>query len=81
MTHDRITGRGGFIGSQLMNLLLEAGHQVVTIHGLSNGSLENIASIQHHSHYKFVRETIMNALVLDRLTSEPEVVIHLADTV
>ncbi len=81
MTRYLITGGAGFIGSHLTNLLLEAGHQVVTIDDLSTGSLENIASFQHHPHYKFVRETIMNALVLDRLTSEAEIVIHLAATV
>jgi UDP-glucose 4-epimerase len=76
-----ITGGAGFIGGYLSNLLLDQGHQVVAIDDLSTGSLENIASIQHHPRYKFVRETIMNALVLDRLTSEAEVVIHLAATV
>jgi nucleoside-diphosphate-sugar epimerase len=76
-----ITGGAGFIGSHLSYLLLEAGHQVVAIDDLSTGSLENIAPFQHHPQYKFVRETIMNALVLDRLTSEAEIVIHLAATV
>ena len=76
-----ITGGAGFIGGYLSNLLLDQGHQVVAIDDLSTGSLENITSFQHHPHYKFVRETIMNALVLDRLTSEAEVVIHLAATV
>ena len=81
MTRYLITGGAGFIGSHLTNLLLETGHQVVAIDDLSTGSLENIAPLQHHLHYKFVRETIMNALVLDRLTSEAEIVIHLAATV
>src|SRR5690606_25727293 len=32
-------------------------------------------------HFKFVRETVMNTQVLDRLTSEADIVIHLAAAV
>jgi UDP-glucose 4-epimerase len=76
-----ITGGAGFIGSHISSLLLGAGHQVVAIDNLSTGSLENIRSLHQNPNYKFVRETIMNALVLDRLASEAEIIIHLAATV
>ncbi len=81
MTSYLITGGAGFIGSYLSNLLLEQGHQVTAMDDLSTGSLENISLLKQHQNYKFVRETIMNAQVLDRLTSQVEIVVHLAATV
>jgi UDP-glucose 4-epimerase len=76
-----ITGGAGFIGSYLSNLLLDQGHHVVGIDDLSTGKLENIETLKQKDTYKFVRETIMNSLVLDRLVSESEIIIHLAATV
>jgi UDP-glucose 4-epimerase len=81
MTKYLITGGAGFIGSYLSKKLLDQGHQVTAIDDLSTGSLENISPIQHHQDYKFVRETIMNTQVLDRLTSQVDILIHLAATV
>ena len=76
-----ITGGAGFIGSHLSELLLEQGHQVTAIDNLSTGRLENIAHLRSLARFHFVRETITNEQVLDRLTSEAEVVIHLAAAV
>lgn len=76
-----ITGGAGFIGGYLSKLLLDQGHQVVGIDDLSTGNLENISALKDHANYTFVRETIMNAQVLDRLTSEVDIVVHLAATV
>ena len=76
-----ITGGAGFIGSHLCELLLAHGHRVVVIDDLSTGRLENIAHLKPLPHFQFVRETVDNALVLDRLTSESDVVVHLAAAV
>ncbi|MGQ9491512.1 MAG: NAD-dependent epimerase/dehydratase family protein [Anaerolineae bacterium] len=76
-----ITGGAGFIGSHLCELLLSHGHRVVAIDDLSTGRLENIAHLKPLPHFQFVRETVDNALVLDRLTSESDVVVHLAAAV
>jgi UDP-glucose 4-epimerase len=76
-----VTGGAGFIGSHLCELLLSQGHRVVAIDNLSTGRAENIAALQPLPHFQFVRETIGNAQVLDRLTSESEVVVHLAAAV
>jgi UDP-glucose 4-epimerase len=81
MTKYLITGGAGFIGSYLSSLLLDQGHQVVGVDDLSTGRLENIESLKHRDFYIFVRETIMNSQVLDRLVSESEIIIHLAATV
>jgi UDP-glucose 4-epimerase len=76
-----ITGGAGFIGSHLCELLLSQGHRVVAIDNLSTGRPENIAHLRPLPHFQFVRETIGNAQVLDRLTSESDVVVHLAAAV
>lgn len=76
-----ITGGAGFIGSHLCESLLAAGHRVVAIDDLSTGRAANIAHLRPLPHFQFVRETITNSLVLDRLTSEADVVVHLAAAV
>ncbi len=76
-----ITGGAGFIGSHLCELLLNAGHRVVAIDDLSTGRVANIEHLRPLPHFQFVRETVDNAQVLDRLTSESDVVVHLAAAV
>jgi UDP-glucose 4-epimerase len=76
-----ITGGAGFIGSHLCEVLLARGHRVVAIDDLSTGRVANIAHLSPLPHFQFVREDIRNSQVLDRLTSEAEVVIHLAAAV
>jgi|APFre7841882724_1041349.scaffolds.fasta_scaffold02161_3 UDP-glucose 4-epimerase len=76
-----ITGGAGFIGSHLCELLVHNGHSVVAIDNLTTGRLENIAHLMPMPGFQFVRETITNNLVLDRLTSEADILIHLAAVV
>jgi len=82
MTHKfLITGGAGFVGSHLSELLLKQGHHVVAIDNLSTGRLDNIQHLAHNAQFQFVRETITNNQVLDRLTSEADIIIHLAAVV
>ena len=76
-----VTGGAGFIGSHLCEYLVHKGHNVVAIDDLSTGRLENIQHLLPLPSFHFVRETINNIQVLDRLTSEAEIVIHLAAAV
>lgn len=76
-----ITGGAGFIGSHLCEVLLHKGHPVVAIDNLSTGRLDNIAQLIAMSGFQFVRENITNTQVLDRLTSEADIIIHLAAVV
>jgi UDP-glucose 4-epimerase len=76
-----ITGGAGFIGGHLCELLLAAGHSVVAIDNLSTGRLENVQHLRSDPNFQFVRETIDNLLVLDRLASEAHTIIHLAAAV
>ncbi|MFY8001089.1 MAG: GDP-mannose 4,6-dehydratase [Candidatus Kapaibacteriota bacterium] len=80
-----ITGGAGFIGSHLSKYLLQRGHTVYALDNLSTGSMENITDIRSnpdfHSRFHFVRDDIMNEMVLDRITSQVDIVVHLAAAV
>jgi UDP-glucose 4-epimerase len=81
-----ITGGAGFIGSHLCELLLNQGHSIVAIDDLSTGRVENIQQLfpqpgSQKQQFQFVRETILNAQVLDRLASQADVIVHLAAAV
>lgn len=76
-----ITGGAGFIGSHLSEYLVHQGYQVTAIDNLSTGRLDNIAHLRPLPSFQFVRETIQNAQVLDRLCSQADIVIHLAAAV
>lgn len=76
-----VTGGAGFIGSHLCELLLKKGYYVVAIDNLSTGRLDNIQHLLQSPGFQFVRETITNSQVLDRLTSQADILIHLAAVV
>ncbi|MFC2043372.1 GDP-mannose 4,6-dehydratase [Chloroflexota bacterium] len=81
MANILVTGGAGFIGSHLCETLIESGHRVVAMDDLSTGSLDNIQHLDGAPEFQFVRETIMNSLMLDRLASDADTIIHLAAAV
>jgi UDP-glucose 4-epimerase len=76
-----ITGGAGFIGSHLAETLLAEGHRVLVIDDLSTGRWENIAHLASHPQFHFARASIEEAVVLDRMASESQVIFHLAAAV
>ena len=76
-----ITGGAGFIGSHLAETLLEQGNKVLIIDDLSTGRLSNISHLQKDPKFHFARSSIRDEIVLDRLASESDVIIHLAAAV
>jgi UDP-glucose 4-epimerase len=76
-----ITGGAGFIGSHLAEALLERGDRVTVIDNLSTGRFENIAHLEDHPDFNFAIDTITNDVVMDRLVSECDVIVHLAAAV
>ncbi len=81
MTTFLITGGAGFIGSHLADTLLAADHQVLAIDDLSTGSLDNVAHLKNNPHFRLARASITDETVMDRLTSQSEIIIHLAAAV
>jgi UDP-glucose 4-epimerase len=76
-----ITGGAGFIGSHLSDVLLAAGQRVLSIDNLSTGRIENIAHLLGHPQFHFAQASITEKVVLDRLASQADVIIHLAAAV
>lgn len=73
-----VTGAAGFIGSHLVEHLLEQGHDVVGLDDLSTGRRENVAGLDgldlHHG-------SVLDAPVVDELTAGVDTVFHLAAAV
>jgi len=76
-----ITGGAGFIGSHLADALVARGDSVSIVDDLSTGSFANIAHLDSHERFRYAIDTIANEIVLDRLVSECDVIVHLAAAV
>jgi UDP-glucose 4-epimerase len=76
-----ITGGAGFIGSHLAELLLNNGQHVLAIDDLSTGSMHNIAHLLGSANFHFARASITDEVVLDRLASQADIIMHLAAAV
>lgn len=76
-----ITGGAGFIGSHLAEALLKAGHDVTAIDNLSTGRIENIQPLLTAARFHFVRASITDEIVMDRLASQADIIVHLAAAV
>jgi UDP-glucose 4-epimerase len=79
--HVLITGGAGFIGSHLTRYLLDRGNTVSVLDNLSTGSFDNIRLFAGDPRYSFAIDTLDNPLVLDRLASEADAIVHLAAAV
>lgn len=76
-----ITGGAGFIGSHLTDALLAAGQRVLVIDDLSTGRYANVAHHAGNPRFHFARASIRDEIVLDRLASQADVIVHLAAAV
>ncbi len=66
-----IAGGAGFIGSHLTDALLAQGHEVVVWDNLITGTLDNLAHLEGHPRFSFLRHDIVQTLpdpgTLDRI--------------
>lgn len=79
--HILITGGAGFIGTHLTRRLLARGDTVSILDNLSTGNIDNIQEFASHPLYTFAIDTLDNPLVLDRLASQADAIVHLAAAV
>jgi UDP-glucose 4-epimerase len=76
-----LTGGAGFVGSHLLDQLVDRGDSVIVLDDFSTGRKENIA---HHSKNKaveVVEGSILDADLVDNLVSKSDRVFHLAAAV
>jgi len=68
-----VTGGAGFIGSHLVEFLLQQGHEVLCLDNYFTGSKENLMHFRDHSRLEMIRHDVVNPIML-----EVDQIFHLA---
>jgi UDP-glucose 4-epimerase len=79
--HVIVTGGAGFIGSHLVQRLLQDGSAVTVIDDLSSGSLDNLQAVAGHPHFQFVHSKVSSCHDLDQRVAGTHSIYHLAAAV
>ncbi|MGB9730043.1 MAG: NAD-dependent epimerase/dehydratase family protein [Thermoprotei archaeon] len=73
-----VTGGAGFIGSHLVDALMEGGYEVVVLDNLSSGHLENMARWMENPRFKFIKGDLLNQQEVLNALNGCDLVFHLA---
>lgn len=76
-----VTGGAGFIGSNLVDILMEQGHEVTVLDNLSVGKVANIGHHLESERFHFVNDSILNVNTLERVIRQTDLIYHLAAVV
>jgi UDP-glucose 4-epimerase len=76
-----VTGGAGFIGSHLVDGLINCGWSVVALDDLSTGNDRNIRHLLGHPRFRFVEGSVLDGPLVDSLVTTSDVVFHLAAAV
>jgi UDP-glucose 4-epimerase len=76
-----VTGGAGFIGSHLVERLLEHGRRVLVLDDLSTGRRENLAAVAGHERLEVEIGSVLDDAVVAALVARSDVVVHLAAAV
>jgi UDP-glucuronate decarboxylase len=60
-----VTGGAGFLGSHLIDRLIERGHDVICVDNLFTGSRQNIAHLHGNSNFEFLRHDVTFPLYIE----------------
>jgi dTDP-glucose 4,6-dehydratase len=60
-----VAGAAGFIGSHMCDRLLAEGHTVVAVDSFLTGSPRNVAHLDNHARFQFIRHDITQRLAID----------------
>lgn len=73
-----VTGAAGFIGSHLVERLVQDGHQVIAIDNLATGKRINLGGVEGNKNFEFIQEDVCNHQSILRYFQDVEWVFHLA---
>ena len=76
-----VTGGAGFIGSHLVEALLERGCHVTAVDDESTGRFANLAAVRNHPRLACVAGSIADPALLERVVADADEVYHLAAAV
>jgi UDP-glucose 4-epimerase len=76
-----ITGGAGFIGSHLVDALIQRGDSVIVLDDLSTGRHDNLRQHSGSTDMEFVLGSILNEALVDDVVRRSDFVIHLAAAV
>ena len=76
-----VTGGAGFIGSHLVEALLESAEKVIVLDTLFTGRLANLDRAGQQRHFRFVQGSVLDHDLVDELVNECDTVVHLASPV
>ena len=60
-----VTGGAGFLGSHLIDRLIEAGHEVLCVDNLFTGAKKNIEHLLGHPRFEFMRHDVCHPLFVE----------------
>ncbi len=76
-----VTGGAGFMGSNLVDALVEREHEVTVLDNLSAGKVSHIDHHLESNSFHFVNGSILDTRTLERLVRQVDVIYHLAAVV
>jgi UDP-glucose 4-epimerase len=76
-----ITGGAGFVGSHLVDALLQRGDEVFVLDNLSTGSIDNITQYKEHPRFHYTIDSVSNEPLLAEMIDTCDTVVHLAAAV
>ncbi len=76
-----ITGGAGFIGSHLAERFIREGRRVIALDDLSTGSARNLDGLRGEPRFELVKDSVLDAALVQGLAARADLVIHLAAAV
>lgn len=76
-----VTGGAGFIGSHLVDYLIQNGDQVTAFDNLSTGRYPNIRHLLDNERFRFIEGSVLDMKALDQEVARADAVYHLAAAV
>lgn len=71
-----VTGGAGFIGSHIVDALIETGNHVIVIDNLATGKIKNIEHHLNNQHFEFINGSITNLPLLQKTFQNTVYVFH-----